>query len=264
MTTQTNIIGNVAAKTIRVKSGQIDFKSTLTLAVAAGIFRFAQHIIHQSNKFRANNIYRSAVPCRSGRKDWPLPNTWLLSPARLACAALFVLTQTGCATRSVAPGPTISDMTVRSTGNEPSLTVFERSAETFVGESEVLSILVLLRGQLGRSISEEEAVVLYAWYRASSSLREKIASRFEPAKSLVAQLTVATLDQRLAQAFLPLSLGGSAVAVRWSAPAAEIARAADPPSAAPPDIKAAPAAPHATPAAPAALRILRVPILTVR
>lgn len=433
MTAPTNISGKIAAETIRVRSGQIDSVSTLPLAVVVGVFRFAQHIILQSRNFGANKINHAAAPLPAGRKERPLPDTHLLATARLACAALFALALSGCATRSVSPGPTIADMTVRGTGNEPSRTVFERSVETFalalqesaaipddptmaagafragravldlqceryidavgsvnqsasnerkqvsliggftsaimgltgsgakeiagvattfsfagssmdaytsaylfsdaaksvskivregqgayltavqgqlsslsyadsvallvgyeaicrpaqiralideavargtvmaerpggerVGESEVASILVLLRGQLGHSISEDEAVVLYAWYRASSTLRDKIAGRFEPAKSLVAQLTPATLDQRLTQAFLPLSLGGSAVAVRWSAPAAEIARAADPPSAAPPGIIAAPAAPPGIKAAPAAPRILRIPILTVR
>lgn len=137
--------------------------------------------------------------------------------------------------------------------------VTERPGGERGGDAEVASVLVLLRSQLGRSFSEEEAVVLYAWYRAPSALRDKIAARFEPAKSLVASLGAATLDQRLAQAFLPLALGGSAVAARWAPGAGDIARAADPPPAPPPGAMAAPA-----PAVPPATRLLRVPVLTVR
>lgn len=137
--------------------------------------------------------------------------------------------------------------------------VTERPGGERSGEAEVGSVLVLLRTQLGRSVSEEEAIVLYAWYRAPSALRDRIAARFEPAKSLVASLGAATLDQRLAQAFLPLTLGGSLVGARWAAGAADIARAADPPPAPPPGAMAAPA-----PAASPAPRLLRVPVLTVR
>lgn len=138
----------------------------------------------------------------------------------------------------------------------------ERPGGERVAEAEVASVLVLLRGQLGRSVSEEEAIVLHSWYRAPSALRDKIAASFEPAKSLVTQLTAATLDQRLAQAFLPLSMTGSAVAARWSSPGAEISRAADPPPSTPPGAIAAPAL-GARPL-PAGPRILRVPVLTVR
>lgn len=141
--------------------------------------------------------------------------------------------------------------------------VTERPGGERSGDAEVASVLVLLRAQLGRSLAEEEAVVLYAWYRAPAALRDKIAARFEPARSLVASLGAATLEQRLAQAFLPLALGGSAVAARWAPAAADIARAADPPSGAPSGPMASPS-PGASPAASPATRILRVPVLTVR
>jgi hypothetical protein len=49
----------------------------------------------------------------------------------LAAASVALLALGGCATRAVAPGPTIADATVRGTGGEPSRTVFEQAAEIF-------------------------------------------------------------------------------------------------------------------------------------
>lgn len=132
----------------------------------------------------------------------------------------------------------------------------ERPGGDRAAEAEVASVLVALRAQLGLAVSEEDAVVLYAWSRGGS-LRERIATR-EPVKTLLARDGAAVLDQKLSQAFLPLSLGGTLVTARWAAAVAEIHRAAAPQPATPP------AAMASSQPARGTARVLRIPVLTVR
>lgn len=129
------------------------------------------------------------------------------------------------------------------------------------GDAEVASVLTLLRTQFARAFSEEEAIVLYAWYRSGQTLRTAMEASFEPIRTLVAGMPAAQVEQRLAVAFLPMTLAGSSVPGRWQAAVDQIVKAATPP---PPPGAPASMQPATGVPTPAPVRLLRMPVLTVR
>jgi len=139
-----------------------------------------------------------------------------------------------------------------------------------LGDPEVASVLTLLRTQLARAVGEEEAILLYAWYRSPQTVRTRIEGAYEVVRTLVAG-NPAALEQRLALAFLPVSLAGSPVAARWQPAVDQVVKAVTPVVAPPAGSSGAPlpqgsVQPPGTVATPrpAPVRVLRMPVLTVR
>lgn len=138
-------------------------------------------------------------------------------------------------------------------------------------DAEVLSVLTALGAQLGRSVTELQAIALYAWLK-NPGLRDKIGA--DPLIAEIATDNKGTLEKKLSQAFLPISLAGSAVPARWDPAVKQVVAAATPapaPTSAPTPALPAPAgvaqpsqAAAPIPTAPAPVRMLRLPSLTIK
>lgn len=153
-------------------------------------------------------------------------------------------------------------------------TVVVEPAKSQASDPEVASVLAVLSTQFGRPISETEAINLYAWYKypKDRSTGPKTEANEPIASFKKSNITDETLEKRLSQAFLSISLAGSAVPARWEPAVQQIrkvpAAAVVPAPAQFPAQDIAPAPGH-TPAQsqtppPTVPRLLRLPVLTVR
>lgn len=125
-------------------------------------------------------------------------------------------------------------------------------------DTEVSTVLTLLRTQFGRAFSEEEAIVLYSWYRSPQALRTLMEVALEPIRTVVTGLNAAAVEQRLAIAFLSVSMAGSHIPARWQASVDQIVKAFTPVP-----LPGAAGAMQLGSGSPPP-RLLRVPLLTVR
>jgi len=85
-------------------------------------------------------------------------------------------------------------------------------------DADVGAVLQSLQATLGASVSEVDAIVLYAWFK-NPGQRDSGAnlSAQGPLPGLLKNRDAVVLQRQLAQAFLPISLAGSPVPDRWSA-----------------------------------------------
>lgn len=137
-------------------------------------------------------------------------------------------------------------------------------------DGDTAAVLEALTAALGRRISEQQAINLYAWYLEPTARATGATTQANDPIPALKQggLSDAELDRKLSQAFLPVSLAGSRVPARWSAAVARVLAAGSAAAPVAPPLMApapAPAIGVARPAAvPRTLAPMTLPVLVVR